>query len=136
MLIYDLEGEAKIGYEAELINRLHTIKRGEYGAFMLSHAKDAASLKDGPYLCVHTKGDLGYVHFFKGGEESHAGFQPATHAPVINDSVVRFLQTDGKEANAIAIPAAIAISADLARQAAVEFFRAPELPPSIAWFEL
>jgi hypothetical protein len=136
MLLYDLEGETRIGQEAELMHRLGTIKKGEYGAFILSHAKDSASVDDGPCMYVHTAGALGYVHFFKGGEERHPGFQPSAHAPITSEREVRFLQVDGTEADAITVPAEIAISAERARQAALEFFRVPELPASITWFEL
>jgi len=136
MLIFDFEGEGRISQEAELVQRLRTLRKGKYGAFILSHAADAALIKDGPYLYVHTAGDLGYVHYFKGGEDSHAGFQPAAHEPITTESPVRFLQTDGTEADAIELPAEIVISAELAHRAAVEFFHRPELPHSVTWFEL
>lgn len=136
MMIYDLGGEMHISQETDLVRRLHGAKKGAYGAYMLSRGNDAASFEDGPFMYVHTAGDLGYVHYFKGGEESHAGFQPAAHEPITTDNVVRFLQTDGNEANVIEVPAEIVITAEQARQAAVEFYRNPGLPPSVTWFEL
>ena len=136
MLIYDFDGEMHISHETDLVRRLHSTKKGQYGAFILSHGNDAASFEDGPFMYVHIAGDLGYAHYFNGGVESHAGFQPAAHEPITTDSVVQFLQTDGAEANAIEIPAEIVITAEQVRQAAVEFFRNPKLPASVTWFEL
>ena len=129
MYVDDFERNADtVDTEAELLTRLRTVRRGDYGAFFLYHTEPH------PTLSVQFNRDIAYLHYFP--SDDHPGYQPCQMTPDGCDGDVHFLQTDGSEANSFDVSSDALVSADVAYIAAIEFLRSAELPPSVSWFEL
>lgn len=114
--------------EAALLSRLRSVRRGEYGAFFLYHTIAH------PALSIQFNGDIAYLHYFPA--DDHPGYHPRDMTPDGCAGDVRFLQTNGSEADSFDMPFNTLVSADVAYIAAVEFFRSAKLPRSVSWFEL
>jgi hypothetical protein len=128
MEIEDIEGRSTIVGEGQMLDRLRSVRRGRYGAFILSHEED------GPSLLIHVNGENAYVHFLPDGFGEHAGFQSTSSLPAY--PLHHFVQTDGGEANSFDISGDAVIGVDLACAAAVEFLHDGSMPGSIKWREL
>jgi hypothetical protein len=128
MEIEDMDGRLVVVAEGKVLDRLRSVRRGAYGAFILSHDED------GPSLWVHTNGDKAYLHFFPDRDGDHPGFQSTSSSP--EQSLCHFVQTDGGEADSFDISGDNVVAVDLAYAAAVEFFRdGSSMPASITWRE-
>jgi hypothetical protein len=128
MQLEDFDGHTAIDTEDVLLTRLRSVRRGVYGAFMLSHADLY------PALSVQLNHDFAYLHYFPG--EDHPGYQPRGMTPNGCTGDYRFLLTNNCEADSFDMPAYTLVSAQAAYAAAIDFFRAPVLPNSVTWFEL
>ena len=128
MEIEDMDGRLVVVAEGKLLDRLRSVRRGGYGAFILSHEDD------GPSLWVHMNGDKAYLHFFRDRDGDHPGFESTSTSP--GHSSCHFVQTDGDEADSFDISGDAVVAVDLAYTAAVEFFRdGSSMPASITWRE-
>ena len=128
MRVCDFDGTVDIADKTALIHRLRSVRRGRYGAFILSH-QDLY-----PCLFVHFNDTLAYVHYFR--SEDHPGFQPNGLPPDGCTQGGHFLQVDGSEADSIDVPPCAVVAADIALSAACDFLKSSALPPSVSWFEL
>ncbi len=128
MQVLDFSGTIEILDDDALSHRLRSVRRGRYGAFILSG--DELN----PCLFVHFNDDLAYLCYFP--SDRHPGFVP--DGPPLDGcpESVHFLQVDGSEADSIDVLASSVVAADAACSAACEFFRSPTRPPSICSFEL
>jgi Immunity protein Imm1 len=132
MQVADLQGCTSVSTEEELLDRLRTIRKGNYGAFILSHNDD------GPFLYVHIHSGFAYVHYFDDMSGANAGYQPTDMTPHGCPQSIRFVQIDGSESSgcAIEVPEAAFCSLDAAYSAAVEFLHSSKLPQCITWLAL
>ncbi len=130
MVVEDFDGTFSTDCEAELDARLRSVRRGEFGAFILTHNRKGAS------LWIHLNGDVAYLHYFPDGEGKHPGYQVAALSSAEHDEPVRLLQVYGGKADGFAMPPELLVPAEVAYQAAREFLRSPSLPLSIRWHEL
>ena len=129
MRLDDFERNANaITTEGELISRLQTVRRGEYGAFFLYHEELF------PMLSIQFNGDLAYLHYFP--SEDHPGYQPCRMTPDDCESDVHFIQLDGDEANSFDMPRETLVSVEAAYAAATAFLHKTALPASVSWLEL
>jgi hypothetical protein len=128
MEIQDLAGTAIVDDDDELEHRLRTVRKGDYGAAVLSHGGQAS-------LWIHINKSVAYLHFFP-DRNHHPGFQPTGMTPSECDDEVHFLPIDGGEADSITLPCSTLVPVAAAYQAAKEFMHDPILPPSISWLEL
>jgi hypothetical protein len=130
MTIDDLAGRVSDAGEAEFNQRLHTVRRGVYGAFILSHEEAGSS------LWVHINGNVAYLHYFPDAQGRHPGYQAAGMTPEGCDEPVWFLQVNGTQADGFEMPASALVAVEVSYDAAREFFLSPGLPHSVSWFEL
>ena len=128
MHLQDFDGRCQLETEEDLTNRLRTIRKGNFGAFILWHEDG------GPSLWVHLNKDLAHLHFFPDASGAHPGFQCSTG--LASGGEVRFLQTDGSEADSITVPRDAVIPVQHAYEAAREFLHTKTRPSSIQWLEL
>src|SRR5262245_14281004 len=92
MYVHDLDGWAQIDRPEDLLSRLRSVRKGPYGAFILSHDDI------GPSLWIHINGNVAYLHFFLESQStSHPGFQAWGMFPEGCEDRVRFVQIDGGE---------------------------------------
>jgi len=95
MDIEDLEGRVCVHDEQELVRRLRSVRKGKYGAFILSH--DA----QGPALWVHIDGSIAYVAaLYRLVRAMNERLEARTSAPVGLTSILnrcRFAQTSGTQ---------------------------------------
>lgn len=129
MNIDDFDGSTIISNEADLLDRIKSVRNGKYGAFMMY---DIA--KPYPALSIQINDDVAYLHYFP--SDDHPGYQPQGMAPKSCDESVYFLQTTGLHSDGFDMPNSTLVSTDMAYTAAVEFFRSSDLPQSIFWSEL
>jgi hypothetical protein len=129
MEIEDLAGRVSVDRDDELEHRLRSVRRGDYGAAILSH-------DDRVSLWIHINNSFAYLHFFPDNTGRHLGFQPTGMSPENCDKDVHFLQIDGGEADSITMPCSTVVPVAVAYIAAREFLHDPVLPPSILWSEL
>jgi hypothetical protein len=129
MHIEDFEGETEVFSEESLLERLQSVRREEFGAFILSHTNQF------PALSVQFNGSIAYLHYFL-SEHDHPGFQARGMDPDDCPESLDFLQTKGSMADSFTMPRDTLVSEDVAYTAAIEFFHSSELPPSVSWFEL
>jgi hypothetical protein len=129
MHLQDFDGVVQIEREDDLAQLLRSKRRGDYGAFILWH-RDG-----GPSLWIHTYKQLAYLHFFLDDSEKHPGFQSQSVTSITTEQV-HFLQTNGIEADSIDAPPDTVVPIQQAYEAARAFFRNPERPESVTWFEL
>ena len=73
MNVEDFETQVVIENEADLLSRLKSIRRGEYGTFILSHEEDAS------LLCIHINREVAYLHYFP--DDIHPGYQVVGMTP-------------------------------------------------------
>ncbi len=125
MRIYDLQGSRIVESETQLLERLHSVRSGPYGAFELAHEQAF------PSLFVHIYQQFAYIHYFP--EDGHPGYQPKQMTPRDSPSTVPFRMID---ASPLDMPAETLCTVDDAYHAAVEFFHDPAMPSCINWFEL
>jgi hypothetical protein len=131
MYVHDLEGLVQVDRTEDLLNRLRSVRKGRYGAFILSHDDVGAS------LWIHINGNVAYLHFFRETQStSHPGFQAWGMFPEGCEDCVHFLQIDGGDADAITALKQTVVSLEAAYKAAAEFLDTPTLPSSIRWSEL
>jgi hypothetical protein len=130
MIVEDLEGQIQISSAVQLLARLTSIRKGNYGAFILSHDED------GPSLSLHINGDIAYLHYFPSQTFRHPGFQASGMAPEKCEDSVRFVQVGGERADDITMPRHTLVSIDTAYKAALEFQGQSGKPRSIEWVEL
>jgi hypothetical protein len=131
MNVFDLHGSTVVESEAQLLDRLETVRSGSHASFMLYHDQLV------PCLYVHIFEQFAYLHYFPEGEspdEAHPGFQPSEMTPPATPETVKFVMTNGM--TTIEMPANTICGIDDAYRAAVEFFQSPRLPNCINWFEL
>jgi hypothetical protein len=126
MRVEDFDGTCEIFGEDELLARLRSVRRGEDGAFVLSHGGEES-------LWVHINGDTAFLCFFP--RDGHPGFVPVGMWAT-RRSDVRFLQVDGGEGSAIWISWDQLLPVEAAYQAAVDFLHSPSPPESASWSEL
>jgi Immunity protein Imm1 len=128
MIVRDFNGEANVRTKKELERRLTSLRRGNYGAFVLAHAKD------GPSLWIHIFKAMAYLHYFPNPDYLiHAGYQATGMTPPECKGSVCFQVIDGES---IDMPCSAIVSVTNAVIAAKEFFADPVLPPSIEWLEV
>jgi Immunity protein Imm1 len=126
--VLDFEGTKQIDDEADLVSLLRSVRRGEYGAFTLSRDAEKES------LWVLINGGVAYLHYFPDLEGRHPGYQPTGMEPKGTERSVWFeQQTVG---GGFEMPAETLVPADVAYQAARDFYRTAGLPRSVSWFEL
>ena len=132
MIVEDFDGTSTIDCDDELLARLRSVRRGSFGAFILSHAADGAS------LWVHLNGHVAYIHYFPPGARSHAGFQPldGPFTSTSPDEEIRFVQVDGSEADGFSMAPEFLVPANVAYAVVREFLWNSALPDSIVWQEL
>jgi len=131
MYVHDLDGWAQIDRPEDLLSRLRSVRKGPYGAFILSHDDI------GPSLWIHINGNVAYLHFFLESQStSHPGFQAWGMFPEGCEDRVRFVQIDGGEGASITMPKQTLVSLEAAYKAATEFIHMPTLPSSIRWSAL
>ena len=126
MHIHDLDGYFETENETELIERLRTVRRGPYGAFVLQHASDY------PYMSVHVNDDLAYIGFFPSAESL---FVPSGMSPLEDAGEIRFVLVGGDAADDIYACAEDVVPFSLAVRAACQFLMTVGLPDSITWQE-
>ncbi len=129
MEVEDLAGRVSVDRENELEHRLRSIRKGDYGAAVLSH-------NDRLSLCILINNNVAYLHFFPDKTGRHPGYQPTGMSLEFCDLQVHFLQIDGGEADSINMPCSTLVPVETAYKAAREFLREAALPPSISWIEL
>jgi hypothetical protein len=127
MRVFDLDGQFETADEIELIARLRSVRRGAYGAFLLSHADEY------PYMSVHFNGDLAYIGYYP--SEGHPPYVPSGMSPVDSDDDVRFALVGGTAADDIYACAQEVIPDSLAIRAACQFLASDAPPDSIKWQE-
>jgi hypothetical protein len=127
MRVEDFEGTHEIGDETVLRERLSSVRRRHFGAFILSH-DDLF-----PCLYVLVNNNRAYLHYLQ--SEQHAGFQPRTTGND-DESYIHFLQVNGYEADSFDMPSFTVVELKIALDAACEFFHSPSLPAAIDWCEL
>lgn len=128
MEVHDFDGQHHAGRDEELIARLRSIRRGQDGAFILSHGGKES-------LFVHINGEAAFLGYFPDCD----GQRPMSVPDgmwVDEQPDTRFLQVDGTESNAIWVSWTQLVPVDVAYQAAAEFMNSPALPPSVRWLEL
>jgi hypothetical protein len=128
MELQDFEGSCNVSTADELLLRLRRVRRGDDGAFVLSHVGKSS-------LLVHIHGNAAFLGYFPTESGEHPGFVPDGMWPGGHHDV-RFLLVNGDEASSITVPWWQLVPSDVAYQAAVEFLDSPILPPSVTWFEL
>lgn len=128
MQLTDFDGSMTINTVDRLLARLTSVRRGDYGAFELSHTDDYPALS----ICLNS--NIAYLHYFPA--VGHAGYQPHDMTPNGCDGHCHFLQTNHCEADSFDMPDYTIVSAETAYAAAIDFFHAPELPKSIRGLEL
>jgi hypothetical protein len=130
MNVTDLEGTTRLDREYDLKRRLRTVRKGDYGAFILWH------VDEGAHLWVHINKEVAYLHFWPDNRSRHPGYQATGMSPGQCDESVHFLLTTGDEADSIDMPADTLVPVEIAYRAATEFLHEPVFPPSVTWFEL
>ena len=133
MKVYDREGRVDLDCDKDLIHRLRSVRKENYGAIILSH--DGGD-NDRPSLYIHINGDVAYLHYFPDNQGLHPGFQAKGMVPRDCEEEVHFLMTTGTEADSITMPRETLVPVEAAYKAAEEFLRKPALPPSVSWLEL
>ena len=128
MYVEDFQGRTRMERLDDLLSRLGSVRKGAYGAFVLSH--DEA----GPSLWIHINRDVAYVHYFP--EDGGAGLQPTGMSPAGCADEVHFVQTDGGEADSFTMLGEALVEVDAAYAAAGEFLHDPGPPRSITWTAL
>src|SRR5262245_63233706 len=99
MYVHDWEGLVQIDRPEDLLNRLRSVRKGAYGAFILSH-DDVA-----PSLWIHINANVAYLPFLLESQStSHPGFQAWGMFPVGCEDGVNFVQIDGGEGASITMP--------------------------------
>ncbi|MDB5323906.1 MAG: hypothetical protein JWN40_5537 [Phycisphaerales bacterium] len=125
MHIDDFDGRTRVEDPVKLVAHLSVVRKGPYGAFILAHSDDGAS------LWVHINGDVAYVHFFPAA--GHPGFQPAGMTSPDCDEDVHFIQTDGGEGGSFDMWRGALVPVDVAYKAASEFLVTRVRPSCIKW---
>ena len=126
MEVDDFEGHATIDTEAELDRRLRRVRKGDYGAFILSHGMKGSS------LWIHVFKDIAYLHYFPDGDGKHPGYQATGMQPANCDEQVKFLMVG----DSIEMPRDTLVTLETAYLAASEYLHDSGLPPSVSWSEL
>ncbi len=129
MEIEDFAGRVTVDCENELEHRLRSVRKGDYGAAVLSH-------NDRVSLWILINNNVAYLHFFPDNTGRHPGYQPTGMLPEFCDMEVHFLQVDGGEADSITMPCTALVPVDIAYEAAREFLHEATLPPPISWLKL
>jgi len=130
MLLEDFHGTTEIETVSDLLNKLRTERKDDYGAFTLIGDTNETSLS----IMIH--GDFAFLYFFPDSAGEHAGFEPTGMTPPNCPESVFVLQTTGERADGFDIPAQHLISLEQAYTAATEYFESQALPTSITWLEL
>ena len=131
MYVHDLEGLVQIDRPEDLLSRLRSVRKGPYGAFILSNDDI------GPSLWIHINGNVAYLHFFLESQSTnHPGFQAWSMVPEGCEERVHFVQIDGGEGASITMPKQTLVSLEAAYKAATEFLNIPTAPSSIRWSKL
>ena len=127
--IEDLVGQFVIETEDALKSRILSVRRGNYGAFIMCHDKSL------PSLLLHINGEYCYLHYFP-DSEGHPGYQPMDMTPNGCVADVTFIQTDGSEAGGFEMCASAIVPLEAAICASCDFLKNERLPGSIKWLEL
>jgi hypothetical protein len=133
MEVYDFEGRVDVDCGEDLLHRLRSVRKGKYGAFILSHDSGDGGQ---PSLWIQINEDIAYLHYLPDSRGLHAGFQAKDMMPGVCEEAVHFLMVTGTEADSFTVPRETLVPVDAAYKAAEEFLHEPALPPSITWFEL
>lgn len=107
MQILDLAGSTSVTTVAELNERLRSVRRGEFGTFILRHDDD------GPSLWIHINGPIAYLHYFPDAEGRHAGYQPTGMTPESCPPFVRITLVNGTPGDDVEMPASTLVSLDV-----------------------
>jgi len=130
MNVYSFNGRATANDAGELFFLLSKVRKGTYGAFILSH-RDS-----GPSLWVHINGDIASLHFFMDTSHSHPGFQPTGMTPPGCEETVHFIQVDGGEADSFDMVSGGLVPVATAYKAASEFLADGGRPSCVSWEEM
>jgi hypothetical protein len=135
MMVNSCDGEARVRSQKDLVRRLKSNRKGDYGAFILSHGKV------GPSLWIHIRKELACLHYFPDPDYLiHAGYHPTGMTPAGCKRKVRFRVLPSRiedfgGAYFTESPESLVSLSD-AVIAAKEFFKDARLPASIQWLEL
>lgn len=128
MELWDFDGCCQVEGDDELLAHLRSVRRGHYGAFILSHGGNES-------LWVHINGDAAFLWYLPDRDSKHPGFVPDGMWEREHHNV-RFLQTSAIEADAINVGWWQLLPVDAAYRAAAEYLHSSSLPASVSWFEL
>ena len=138
MWVWDFEAPldaVQLASEAVMLLRLDAVRRGRFGAFILSphHSPDTA-----PQLWIQINGTFAYLHLFDDLTGASAGYQAREmRVPGCADEV-RFIQIgEAEDAPGNMMPGYTLCSLADCYRAASEFFRHPaSMPRCIDWTPL
>jgi hypothetical protein len=135
MIVMDFDGETNVRSQRELVRRLTSVRKGNFGAFVLMHKKH------GPSLSIHVNKTLAWLHYFPDPDYlKHAGYHTTEMPPPGCKRNVRFrvlsiwVEENGDEY--ITMPPAKLVSIPVAVVVAKEFFKNSRRPTSVGWQEL
>ena len=124
-----------VASEASLSERLRTIRRGSFGAFVLlpGHHPDSA-----PQLWIQINGPYAYVHFFEHVSRAHPGYQAIDMPMPDRPDEMRFITIgESEDSSGNTMPGHALCSLDASHLAALQFFRDPaSMPDTISWTPL
>src|SRR5262245_39435770 len=126
--MHDFDGSCQVERDDELLARLRSVRRGDDGAFILSHGGPES-------LCLHVKGDAAFVWFCPGPDTGHAGFV-ADDMWLGEEHDIRFRMVSEHAGDTIDVPWYQLLPVEAAYRAAVEYLHSPTRPTSVSWFEL
>jgi len=127
MEVLDFDGSGDVRDENGLLRRLRSVRRGEFGAFVLSNGESA--------LWVHINGEAAYLWYLANSNERHPGWVP-DGMWTEEQGEFKFMIVGGYDADAIFPPWWQLVPKETAYRAAVEFLHSPGRPRCINWFEL
>jgi hypothetical protein len=135
MIVMDFDGETNVRSQKELERRLRSIRKGNYGAFVLMHKKH------GPSLSIHVSKELAWLHYFPDPNYlKHAGYHTIETPPPGCKRDVRFrvLSSWAEESGGdyLTMPPGKLVSLAVALAVAKEFFKSSSRPTSVGWQEL
>ena len=125
----------QVASEASLLLRLSIVRRGRFGAFILSTSCDADIA---PQLWIQISGAYAYVHFFTDVSGADPGYQACGMQGADCPDEVRFIQIgEAEDSLGNTMPDYTLCPLEDSYQAALDFFRHPEAMPSrINWVPL
>jgi hypothetical protein len=126
--IDDMQGELRVEGREDLLRRLRSVRRGDYGAFMLTHEHEESDR--GLFIMINK--DVAHLYFTLDEYAGQDSFQPIGMTPPGCPEQVHFLQTTCTEAD-FDIEKELLVSTDVAYGAAAEFLESPNPPLCVRW---